>query len=137
MAAKWKTSIRKDGPFFRNDPEKTFRKNAHEMMLAVARVGVDDVRGQMRAGEADRAPIRALGDRVSDHVGGELRRYPSGRPYSAVVFVVNRGLGRAEAISLMAAASEVEGQTHAFRKTAGRISRSRAVNVEQLLKGLT
>lgn len=137
MAAKWKTSIRKDGPFFRRDPEKTFRGNAHEMMKAVARVGAEDVRGQMRVGEANRAPIRALGDRVSDHVGGELRRYPAGSPYSAVVFVVNRGFSRDDAISMMAAASRVESQTHAFRKTAGRISRSRAVNVEQLLKGLT
>ena len=136
MAASFKTSLKKDGAFFDHDPAKTFRENAHELMTAVAREGAADVRGQLRVGNADRAPIRKLGDHVSDHVTGELRRSPSGPMYSAVVFVENRGYDRQKAVSLMAAASRVEGRVHAFRKTKGRISRVRGVNMDALLKGI-
>jgi len=133
----FRTSIKKTGPFFRHDPGKTFRQNAHTMMLGVAREGAADVRGQMSSGNASRAPIKQLEpNHVSDHVYGELRKRPSGPNYTAAVFVRNKGFTRKEAQSLMAAASKVEGQTHAFRKTAGRISRARAVNVDELLKGI-
>jgi hypothetical protein len=132
----FKTSITKDGPFFHGDPAKTFRDNAHDLMLAVAREGAVDVRGQMRATEAGRRPIAQIGDRVADHVEGELRKAPSGSKYSAVVFVRNRGFTKNEAISLMAAASQVESQIHAFRKTSGRISRAKGVNMDELLKGI-
>lgn len=132
----FRTSITRTGPFFRRDPGKTFGDNAHAMMLAVAREGAADVAGQLAAGNAARAAISALGGHVSDHVEGELRRRPAGRNYTATIFVANRGFTRREAKSLMAAASEVEGQTRAFRKTAGRISRARAVNVDELLRGI-
>lgn len=132
----FKTSITKDGPFFRHDPARTFRDNAHELMLAVVREGVADVVGQLRQGEAGRRPIAQIGDRVADHVAGELRRAPTGPKYSAAVFVRNRGYTKDEAISMMAAASVLEGRTHAFRKTAGRISRARGVNMAELTKGI-
>ena len=132
----FRTRIVKTGPFFEHDPGKTFRQNAHEMMAAVAREGAADVRGQLASGNAGRRPIAELGDHVSDHVVGELRRRPSGPNYTAAVFVANRGFTRREAVSLMAAASVLEGRAHAFRKTAGRISRARAVNVDELLKGI-
>jgi len=133
----FRTSIRKTGPFFRNDPGRTFAQNAHSMMLGVAREGAADVRGQLAAGNASRAPIAELGDHVSDHVAGELRRRPQGPNYTAAVFVANRGFTRKEAKSLMAAASTLEGRQHAFRKTAGRIARARSVNVDELLRGIS
>lgn len=134
--ARFKTSIDKTGPFFRHDPSKTYRENAHDMMLAIAEGGRDDVVGQMMASERDRKLIRLLGDRVSDHVAGELRKRPAGPRYTVVVFVRNKGFSRPEAKSLMAAASRVESSIHAFRKTAGRIRRSREINNAELLKGL-
>ena len=132
----FKTSIRKDGPFFHGDPAKTFRENAHDLMLAVAREGAADVRGQLAAGNSSRRPIARLGDHVSDHVEGELRKRPSGPNYQVTVFVRNRGLSVKDAVSLMAAASVVESKVHAFRKSKGRMARARAVNSAELLKGL-
>lgn len=135
-ATSFKSSITKSGPFFHGDPARTFRENAHELMTAVAREGAADVIGQLRSGEAGRRKIARLGDRVADHVAGELRRAPAGPKYSAVVFVRNRGYTKDEAVSMMAAASVLEGRLHAFRKTAGRISRARGVNMAELLKGI-
>lgn len=138
MTAKsaFRTTITKDGPFFHGDPAKTWRHNAHDLMLAVAREGAADVIGQLRVGNAGRRPIRLLGDHVSDHVVGELRRAPVGPNYRAITFVRNRGFTQAEAISLMAAASSVESRIHAFRKSKGRMARARAINSAELLKGL-
>ena len=136
-APKYKTSIKVSGPFFTHDPAKTLRENMHVMMLNLAKAGAKDVRSQMRAGRSERAPISRLGHHhVVDYVFGELRRYPSGPRYTARVIVRNRGLTKEQGISLMASASQVEGQIHAFRKTKGRILRTRTVNAAELLKGI-
>jgi len=134
--AKFSTKIKQSGPFFDHDPAKTFAGNVHEMMLALAREGRADVVGQLEQGQGGRPVVRLLKDRVADHVVGELRRAPPGSRYSAVIFIRNHGFTKAEAISLMAAASRLEGRIHAFRKTAGRIMRSRAANAAELTKGL-
>jgi hypothetical protein len=134
--AKFKTILTMKGPFFDHDPAKTFMENVHVMMVAIKDEGAKDVQGQLRQGAGNRAPIRKLGDRVADHVGGELRRAPSGPGFSAVILVINRGMSKAEAISMMAAASFLEGSLHAFRKTQGRILRARAVNQANLTKGI-
>lgn len=133
----FKTKLTTKGPFFTGDPSKTLADNIHLMMLAIAREGAKDVRGQLRMGTAKRAPVAVLGGRVADRVTGELRRYPSGAPYTARVMVRNRGLTRPQGIALMAASSFLESTVHAFRKTRGRILRARAVNAAALLKGLT
>jgi len=134
--AKFKTSIKSTGPFFHGDPAKTFAGNVHEMMLALAREGRADVVGQLEQGQGGRPVVRLLKDRVADHVVGELRRAPPGSKYSAVIFIRNHGFSKPEAVSLMAAASVLEGKIHAFRKTAGRLMRSRAANAAELTKGL-
>ena len=136
MAARFKSSIKADGPFFRKDPDKVFRQNAHDMMEKIAETARDDVIGQMVRGEPGRAPIKKLGDRVADHVVGELRKRPAGNRYTAVVFVRNHGFSRVEAISLMAAASRLEGDIHAFRRTFSALRRNRAVTQAELWKGL-
>jgi hypothetical protein len=136
VAARFRTSLKKDGAWFAHDPADTFRGNVHTMMVALAKEGAADVRGELQSGEGNRQPISRLGDRVSDHIKGELRRYPAGPGFSAWVFVENRGLTQGKAKSLMAAASFLEGSVKAFKRTAGRISRSRAANVEELIKGL-
>lgn len=132
-----RTQIKKTGPFFTHDPAKTLRQNMHVMMTKLAKAGMTDVRSQLRAGRSQRAPISRLGHHhVVDYVFGELRRYPAGPRYSARIIVRNRGLTREQGISLMAAASRLEGQLHAFRKTKGRIARTRIVNAAELLKGI-
>jgi hypothetical protein len=130
-----KTGAVMKGPFFEHDPERTFKANCSVMLHAIIDAGYTDVVHELRSGESGRAPIRKLGDRVSDHVmAGMKARSPY--PPIATVYVRNEGFTDAEAISLMAAASRVEGRTHAFRKVAGRLKRSREANWKELLKGI-
>lgn len=134
------TSIDLKGPFFQKDPRKTFRQNARVLMDALAREGQEDVRVQMRQGQAGRAPISAdvRPARVADHVVGRTTSLKGRRwALTAVVSVQNSGLSESKAIALMAAASRVEAKTHAFRRTTGRIKRSRKINTAELMKGLT
>lgn len=133
--ARFRTSIRKTGGWFEHDPADTFRGNVHTMMTRLAEEGAKDVIGQL-GNSGKRSLISATGDRVSDHVVGELRKVPAGPGFSAWVFVTTRGLSKKEAISVQAAASFLEGTIHMFRKTAGRISRSREATAAEVIKGL-
>jgi len=130
------TTIDLSGPFFRSDPSRTFRQNVRVMMDAVAAEGEADVKAQLRAGEGRRRPVRALG-RVRVHVVGRTTSLAGKRwAVSAVVSPFNQGLTKRTGTALMAAASEIEGREHVFRKTTNRLRRSRAVNSAELLKGL-
>lgn len=137
MARRTITTIRYDGPFFRKDPARTFRQNIRTMLDATAQEGATDVRAQLAAGNASRAPIRYIGDHVSAHVVGRVHSL-SGKPWAvtAVVSVNNSGYSKRAGIALMAAASEVEGRTGAFRRTQTRVRRAKAVNAAELLKGI-
>jgi hypothetical protein len=134
------TTIDLSGPFFTKDPRKTFRPNARVMLKAIEEEGEADVRAQLRAGESGRVPIShgVTPNRVSAHVVGRVASL-TGKPWqvTAVVSVNNSGFSRQEGIALMAAASRVERETHAFRKTTNRLRRSRKANAAELLKGLT
>jgi hypothetical protein len=132
-----KTSIVLSGPFFTNDPRKTFRQNARVMLDRLSEEGEADVKLQMHAGQSGRAPIAVGGGRVADHVIGRVQSL-RGRAWqvTAVVSVNNSGLSRAGGISLMAAAANVERETHAFRRTTSRLRRARAINAAELLKGI-
>jgi hypothetical protein len=132
------TTIDTSGPFFAHDPTKTFRQNARELMDAVADAGQIDVRAQLRAGRASRKPISELDDdHVEDYVIGRTRNLAGRRwAVSAVVSVNNNGFSPKQGIALMAAAAVVERQTHAFRRTTGRIRRARGVNLDELMKGV-
>ncbi len=122
------------GPFFTRDPAKTFRQNIRDFMDEVADVGADDVRAQLRAGEDRRAPIHGVSpSRVSAYVQGRTSSL-RGKRWAVTAVVSVRPVGsRRQAISIMAAASRVEAQTHAFRRTASRLRKART----DLLKGLT
>src|SRR5262245_16612573 len=131
------TTIDKTGPFFSKDPRKTFLANARDFLDEVADEGAADVIAQMLVGQAGRRPIRQLGDHVSEHVVGRTQSLRGRRwQYTAVVSVNNTGLTKAEGISLMAAASEVERQTGAFKRTSSRLRRVAKMNTSELLKGL-
>ena len=139
MATKIATTIDMSGPFFRHDPRKTFRQNVRVMMAAIAAEGEDDVRAQLEAGQDRRAPISAgvQPARVSAHVVGRVQSLV-GHPWAvtAVASVNNSRLTKRQGIALMAAASVLERREHAFRRTAARLRRARAVNKAELLKGL-
>jgi len=131
------TSIHYDGPFFTKDPRKTFRQNIRTMMRAIAEEAQQDIETQMRHNQGRRAPIAELGDHVSSHVVGRVKSL-RGKPWqvTAVISVNNTGFTPAQGISLMAAASEVESQTGAVKRTTSRIRKSRKVNAAELLKGI-
>lgn len=132
----FKTSITRDGPFFRVDPRATFRANVRRLIAAVVAEGERDVQGQLRVGEAGRAPVRGVG-RVADHVVGRTKAI-TGREWevSGVVSVNTAGMTRAHAVATRAAAARIEARNHAFRRTKGRLRRARAVNIDELLRGL-
>lgn len=138
MALKYKTQIKRDGPFFRGDPAKKFDQNVQAFMEGYAEAGEADVIGQLQTGEGGRMPISngVRPDRVSGHVVGRVRAL-GGKHWhrTAVVSVNNVGLSRQQGIALMAAASAVERQTGAFKRTRGRLARAARTNVD-LLKGL-
>lgn len=131
------TSIHLDGPFFQKDPGQTLSANLRVMLEAVAAEGAADVQEQLHAGAASRAAISLLGDHVAEHVRGRVASLV-GRDWwqHAVISVNNSGWSQHEGISLMAAASRVESEVHAFRKTASRLRSSRAVNIAELTKGI-
>lgn len=134
-----KSTIDMSGPFFTHDPAKTFRANARTMLAAVAEEGQKDVEAQLRVGQGGRYPLGGgiRPNRVSGHVVGRVTSL-SGRKWAltAVVSVNNKGLSQKQGIKLMAAASYLEGQTHAFRRTTGHLRRARAVNRAELFKGI-
>lgn len=137
--SRFASNISKTGPFFTKDPAKTFRQNIRVMMDALAAEGEADVRGQLQAGEGSRYPLGGgiRPGRVSAHVKGRTHALTGKRwAVSAVVSVNASGLNARQAIKLQAAGSVVEAETHAFRRTRGRIARARAVNRAELLKGI-
>ncbi len=132
------TSIDLGGPFFRNDPGKTFRQNVQALMEDIATEGEADVKAQLRQGESSRAPLRYVQpDRVAAHVVGRTQSL-RGRQWqlNAVISVNNTGLTARQGISLMAAASELERRSHVFRRTSTRLRKVNKLNAAELLKGI-
>jgi len=121
------TTIDLSGPFFTRDPRRTFRSNARAMLEAMAREGEQDVKVQFPvytgAGQAGvRGRVAAL----------------SGRPW-AVTMVVSQqhvypwpGGGPKQYRG-----GRLEARKHMFRTTAGRLRRAKAINMAELVKGLT
>lgn len=126
------------GPFFTKDPRLTFRQNLRTMLEALASEGERSVKQILAGGESGRAPIARLpGHRVSEYVIGRVRALSGKRwAVTAVVSVNNSRFTPTEGISLMAAGSRVESQTHAFRRVASAMRSSRAVLAANLTEGL-
>lgn len=141
------------GPFFENDPEKTFDENVQAMMAAIAREGEQDLVAQLRAGESSRAPLRgvgrvravgmrgrsivysASGDRVSAYIHGRVAGSVPWRRWAAISPFDRRNTER-QAISVYAAAAQIQRTTRAFSRTASRLSRSSRAQAAELLKGI-
>jgi hypothetical protein len=124
------TTIDMSGPFFRKDPVKTFRQNVRELMDQIAVAGESDVKAQMATGQGSRAVMNMVDpNRVAAHVVGRTKSLGGKRwAVTAVVSVNNSGLSRAQGIQLMAAASQVERQTGAFKRTASRVRKVSKLN---------
>jgi hypothetical protein len=139
LGTKIASSISYDGAFFRKDPGKTFRQNIRVLMAAVAEEGRKDVQAQLDAGEASREPVSSgvQPARVSDHVVGRVKSL-TGRQWAvtANVSVLNQNMTPKQARALMAAAASLEKRNHAFRRTATRLRKARALNTVELLKGI-
>lgn len=134
------STIDVSGPFFTNDPRKTFRQNARVMLAAIAAEGEADVKVQLVSAQGVRSPLRyptARGIRVSDHVVGRVKSL-SGKPWqvTAVVSVNASGASTRQAIGLMAAASYIERRNHVFRRTTSRLRKAKKLNAAELLKGI-
>lgn len=139
MGTRLRSEISLEGPFFRGNPVRTWRRNIADLMKAVAREGEADVRQQMRQGQAGRAPVRGGVEppRVADHVRGRAASLSGKRwEVTAIVSVNNRGQSPAGGIALMAAGAEVEDQTGAMKRTRNRMRRALAISRADLLKGL-
>jgi hypothetical protein len=137
--AKYVTTINTKGAFFAKDPGLTFRDNIKKLMDELAAQGEADVKAQLRAGESGRFPLggRIVPGRVSGHVHGRTHNLAGKRwEVTAIISVNNRGFTKAQGTKLMAAHGWLESQGHAFRRTAGRLRRARAVNMTELLKGI-
>lgn len=132
-----KTRVDFSGPFFRGDPGAKFLGNVRKMMQGIAAEGEAAARQNLRAGQAGRAPITYLGDRVADHVVGRVKSV-TGKQWTAaaVVSINNSGLGAREGKALMAAASQVERQTRAFSALTRDLRNARAVLRANLAEGL-
>lgn len=132
-----RTSVTYSGPLFQRDPQKTILQNTHKLMEQIADEGAEAARIGLRSGEASRDLIRELGDRVSDHVIGRVRSR-AGKEWTAaaVVQVYNEGMSATESRSLMAAASIVEGRTHAIKTVYRQLQSSRAALRANLTQGI-
>jgi len=137
MPSKFATSISMKGPFFTADIRKTVAQNKRDFLDQLAKAGEEDVRTQLRAGEGNRYPLGGgiRPGRVSGHVVGRTTSL-SGKHWlaTAKVSVNNSGFSKKQGIKLMAAASWLESQVHAFRRTRGRLTR--LAKKADLLKGL-
>jgi hypothetical protein len=142
MPSRFITTIDKTGPFFTKDPAKTFRQNARSMMRAIALEGQTDVIAQLLVSQSGRAEISVASvtpRRVAAHVAASVPYTPGQTKAGTIishVYVPNFGYSPKEGRSLMAAYSEVERETGAFKRTTGRLRRAKAINRAELLKGL-
>lgn len=129
---RFRSSISLKGPFFERDPARTFSQNMQHMAEAMADEAAKDVIGRMGS---NRAQVSLIGGHVADRVARFTK--PSGLGKTTVVVMVGtRGLSGDEATALDAAGSQVERQTHAFRKMTARMRSARAVQRAELLKGI-
>lgn len=128
------------GPFFTKDPEKTILENVEKMMHAFADEGATAARQGLMSGAGERAPVRALGGRVADHVVGRVQSRVGVRWQTAAVVQVfagrGSGLSKEEGVSLMAAAAHVERKTRAIRSVTRQLRAARSVLRANLTAGL-
>lgn len=122
------------GPFFENQPSKTFRQNVRAMLDALAEEAEKDIRSQI-SGKAGSMP--AYTGATYDRVIGRTSSLTGRRwALSAVVSVNTDGMDRVRAIRHKASGASIERRWHPFRRTATAMRASRAVISANLTAGL-
>jgi len=137
LAPKLKVNL--SGPFFQRDVNATLRQNIRRMLEGIVTEGASEIAEALQAGEAGREPLGAglTPDRASDYVVGRVKSL-TGNPWAlyGVVSINNHGLSPEQGIALMAGASEVERETHAFRRIASALRGAKAAIRANLTEGL-
>lgn len=116
------------GPWFEHDPAALFGENVERLMKEMAEFGERDVK----------ARIGSIGTgRTRDSYRGRVVSL-SGKKWhrTAVVSPSTAGLSRKQAISLMAAASYIEGRYHPVRRAMADVRRFKRDLETKALKGL-
>ena len=154
---RFKTTMDLTGPFFETDPTKTLEENARRMLAAMAAEGQADVRAQIRPHNRQTRMVDA--GYMEEGVFGRVNKLDSS-PFAKPSMVVSAQriypwgghasigphIGGLSADSTMVGGfrggaqyrgGKLEKSIHMFRRTAGRMRRSRKLNAAELLKGLT
>lgn len=121
-------------------PSAIMLENIERAMQDVADFGAGIATRGFLSGAGGRQPISAIGDRVGDHVVGRVFARPSkgGRRWhtAGVVQVYNEGLSARQGVSLMAAASILEGRLNVMRNVTRQMaSRLRKIDLTKGLGG--
>jgi hypothetical protein len=131
-------SIDFTGPFFvSQNPGEVMFTNLRTMMQGIAIEGQSVARHNLMVGAKKRDLVSSTHDRVADHVVGRIKSI-YGKPWfsAAVVSVLPQGLDRMNAISVQAAGSELESQTHTFLNLRRSVHEFQAILKANLTKGI-
>lgn len=117
MASRTIRGVTFSGPFFTRDPKRTLADNYKRLMDEIARAGEAEVKARMTGIGTGRTRSRIRGRTKS----------LAGKPWkvTAVISPDTSGLSAKDAISVMAAASEIESRHHVFRRTTASLKRFR------------
>ena len=138
------TTIDITGPFFEASADATFAENLRTMLEAIAAEGQADVRAQMAPHSRSGFTESGVIGRVKAMTGKEWwqtavvsqqhtfpwKGHTTEAGDAAAAMVGNYRAGA------QYRGGKLEAQFHFFRKTAGRLRRSRSVNIAELTKGL-
>jgi hypothetical protein len=126
-------TIRYEGPFFTQDPGRTFAQNARAMMAAIAAEGEADVKARIASipprGVDTGETRRKFVGRVASHSGRRWRA-------TAVIGIPNVGMDADEAIHTYAAMASIERRYGPVAATSRALRQARAINAAELLKGI-
>lgn len=128
--------IELSGPFFQNDPAKTFLENVGDMLESLSAELQEGVRKDIASREPSMPYWTGY---TEDHVFGYTTSARTGRHWAfwAAVGIPTTGMDKAQAIRTKAAAATIERRFHPFRNAKSAVYRARAVISADLAKGLT
>ena len=139
------TTIDITGPFFEASADATFAENLRTMLEAIAAEGQADVRAQMAPHSRSGFTESGVIGRVKAMTGKEWwqtavvsqqHTFPWGDHTTEAGAAARAITKPGHAAGEQYRGGKLEAQFHFFRKTAGRLRRSRAVNIAELTKGL-
>jgi hypothetical protein len=133
MGRRIATTIKRDGPFFTHDPEKTFSGNLEVMLEAFAKEGEADVRAQVAPHSRHHV--------FEEGVVGRTHRL-DGAPFRQPTAVVSQQhvydwrVHRSTPAEAQYRGGKFEAKYGVFGRTYRRVRSMRAINAAELLRGL-